>query len=200
MSTEEVNASKLKQEEGQAKEGKESTSAPDVEPVLSKPDAVKDVAKGNGELVVSVKMLYQTAVVAALACSILSVFMYDRFFATKIAVFDYPDFLIRVRNGVISGAISQDQLKNYMELAESKIKSQPRNYVVLSGDVLLGDGKGAKKISDGIDIPRGPVQGSGPQTPGVGQPLAGQGGQLTVPGIQQQGGVVPQMPPAQGGQ
>ena len=143
-------------------------------------------------LVVSVKVLYQTTVIVALVCSVLSIYIYHSFFALRVATMDLPGYMMNVRDAVANGVMSQEQVVAAVEAAADATKSVPDRYVLISGDVILGDAKRVLKVplpaikSSRYQGQAGQQQGGAPllQQPGQGgaqgQPLNQPGGQPNI--------------------
>lgn len=125
--------------------------APEEQPVATEsPVACPDDTEGTVATpvaeYVTTKFFYQTVVVVSLVASVLSLFVYDRFFATKIATFDFPGYLMSVREKMAlagNAADAEKVLMTGLSTAENIVKNVPRNYVVISGDAILGDSKPA---------------------------------------------------------
>lgn len=92
-----------------------------------------------------------TVVLVSLLSSIGSIFLYDRFFATKFVSFDLPGYLksLQIEAGKAGPGQEKDmaeKMQKSLAKVEKLILSQPKNVVVLSGDVVLGDSKPVKRL------------------------------------------------------
>jgi len=96
---------------------------------------------------VSVKVLYQAVLFVSLAMSALSLVVYDRFFAIKIASFDMPGFLTQVRTARLENRITEEQANKLWDEAKRQVDVLPPNYLVLSGDIIFGNAKRVKKLT-----------------------------------------------------
>ena len=81
--------------------------------------------------------------------SLLSVFVYDRFLATRIAVFDFPGYMLKLKQDAAAGKVDQAQAEQRVEAALELVNSVPSNVVVISGDVILGKKGRYEKLSLG---------------------------------------------------
>lgn len=100
---------------------------------------------------VSARVMYQAVVIVSLAMSALSVAIYDRFFTTKFAAFDLPGLLVTIQAGRANGSMTEEQAVKKLDEVESMINSLPKNYVVLSGDTILGKPTHIRKLSISTD-------------------------------------------------
>lgn len=98
---------------------------------------------------VTAGVMYQAVIFVSLAVSLLSCFLYDHFLAMKIAVFDLPGYLVRLKADMASGKMTEAQMKQSLDEADRLVNSVPSNIVVISGDVLLGQAKRVQKLSVG---------------------------------------------------
>lgn len=89
---------------------------------------------------------YLVTIFISLASTILGIFIYDRFFVPKIAVFDLPGYVIGLRNLYLSKQISDEELRRKIDEAISIVQAHTPNYVVFSSDVVLGRNKKIKVI------------------------------------------------------
>jgi hypothetical protein len=69
--------------------------------------------------------------------SVLSVLVYDRYFATKIVAVDVRGFMEEQKKRYLSGAIGDERLKEEIEKLEKAISGVPSNKVVLMGEVVV---------------------------------------------------------------
>lgn len=109
-------------------------------------DGVPTASGSTTEGTVSMGTLYRACLAASIVCSILSVSIYDRFFATKIAVMDLPGYMSQISTALSGGAIDNLQMLAYVDAAGKAVTSVPKNYIVISGDVILGPATHALKI------------------------------------------------------
>lgn len=80
-----------------------------------------------------------------ITCIILVV--YTKLFVPSLAVVDFDSYLLGVRNLYLSGRISDDDVKKYIDQAVEIIKNEGKGYtVILGGSVILRD-KNIKQIS-----------------------------------------------------
>lgn len=95
---------------------------------------------------VSVKVFYQALLLVTFAASILTVVVYDRYFTVKIASFDLPGYWTQLREARMAGKITQEQSDRLMDGVKQQIDSLPPNYVVISGDAILGNATRVKRL------------------------------------------------------
>lgn len=69
--------------------------------------------------------------------SILSVLVYDRYYATKIVAVDVRGFMEEQKKRYLAGAIGDEQLKEGIEKLERAISGVSSNKVVLMGEVVV---------------------------------------------------------------
>ncbi len=127
----------------------------------------------SAQVYVTTKVFYQAIIVVSLVASALSTVVYDRYFATKVAVFDLPGYLMSVREKMAlagNAANAEQILVAGLNEAEKIVKSVPNNYVVISGDAVLGDSKPALVL---YRYPKKPQMDS--QSPAVQQPTPAPG-------------------------
>jgi hypothetical protein len=65
-------------------------------------------------------------------------FVYDRYFAQKIVAVDLKGFLEEQRDQFLGKKINEEQLKANIDVMEGKIKSMPKNKIMILGDVVVG--------------------------------------------------------------
>ena len=66
------------------------------------------------------------------------IFLYDRFMAPKIVAVDIKGFVEKQRDLYIAKKINEEQLKANLDAMEKKIKSMPKNTIMISADVMVG--------------------------------------------------------------
>ena len=67
------------------------------------------------------------------------IFLYDRFMAPKIVAVDIKGFVEKQRDLYIAKKIDDEQLKANLDAMEKKIKSMPKNTIMISADVMVGE-------------------------------------------------------------
>lgn len=103
-------------------------------------------------LTVTAGVLYQTVIVVSLVLSILAVVVYHQWVSRhpaagiQIATFDFPSYLKQLQVDMASGKITEQQMLAKLDELTKRIDSLPPNYVVLSGDCILGHPKQVRKI------------------------------------------------------
>lgn len=114
-------------------------------------DETKAPAKPEGKSpqCVTARVMYQAVIFVSLSMSLLACFLYDRFLATKVAVFDFPGYLVKLKADMASGKMTEEQMKQSLDDVERIVNSVPSNVVVISGDAILGQPKRIQKISVG---------------------------------------------------
>ena len=107
------------------------TAAPAEKPPVASPviaQSVSPLGIGTVALVAFfVAMITTSAVVVA----------YDYFLAQKIVTVDMKGYLMNQQTKFISGQITEDQLKASFAQMDAKIKSTPKNRVVVVSDVVV---------------------------------------------------------------
>ena len=145
--------------QGNMQEGQESGKTEDVkQEVAQVAPSVENVSEPVHiePMQVTMGILYATVVIVSLMTSVLSVFVYDRFFATRIGTYDLPGHVLWLRNNLVakmqSGAINEQQAQELMakdlEGVNTIIKALPRNVIVISGDTVIGSPKRLITIPD----------------------------------------------------
>jgi len=76
-------------------------------------------------------------VVISVMSSALSVFVYDRYFATHIMAVDIKGFLATQRDRYLEGKINDEQLAKSLDYLESYVNALPKNKKIIMGDVVL---------------------------------------------------------------
>jgi DNA-dependent RNA polymerase auxiliary subunit epsilon len=77
--------------------------------------------------------------------SVVSIFIYDRFFALKVAVVDLKGFVDTTRVLYLEGKLTDEGVRKAFEQLKFKVESMPNNYVVITSDVILKiPGRGQK--------------------------------------------------------
>lgn len=69
--------------------------------------------------------------------SILSVFVYDRYFAQKIVAVDIKGYIAEQRDLYVAGKINDEQLKQNIDRLEKVLADIPKNKVVIMGDAVI---------------------------------------------------------------
>lgn len=77
------------------------------------------------------------------AVSALSVSIYDRFFAQKVAVIDIRGYMMDRKNMFLSGKISEKEFTASVDHVEKALQKADKRAVVLLGDAVV---KSAEKI------------------------------------------------------
>ena len=67
------------------------------------------------------------------------IFLYDRFIAPKIVAVDIKGFVEKQRDLYVAKKIDDEQLKANLDAMEKKIKSMPKNTIMISADVMVGE-------------------------------------------------------------
>ncbi len=75
----------------------------------------------------------------AMTISILSLYVYDAWFAPKIVTVDFKAYLEGEKKRYLSGEIDDAALEENMERFQQKIKSLPKNTTVLIEEVVVSD-------------------------------------------------------------
>ena len=119
--------------------------APPVAPVQTPATAASvEAAPVKTPEYVTTGFLYKVVFVVAIMTSLLTVFTYDRVYATKVMVFDLQDYLTKIRTDAANNKLTPDQFKTRLDVLESNVLSVPKNTIIITGDVILG--KNAKRL------------------------------------------------------
>jgi hypothetical protein len=73
----------------------------------------------------------------SLLISLVSIFVYDRFFVQKIVAVDVKGYIAEQRDLYISGKINEEQLKANIDKMEKVVTSIPKNKVIIMGDAVI---------------------------------------------------------------
>jgi hypothetical protein len=76
-------------------------------------------------------------VIISLLMSVLSVFLYDKFFAQKIIAVDMKGYIARQRDLYMEGKLTDEQFRAGVDRLEEAVKSIPANRVAIMADVVL---------------------------------------------------------------
>ncbi len=74
----------------------------------------------------------------AIFVSTATVFVYDRFFATKITVFDMQGYLHGIKVLYMQNKITEADVNKYLDLMDQAVKNRPKNEVILGAEVVYG--------------------------------------------------------------
>ena len=77
------------------------------------------------------------AAIISILCSVLSVFVYDRYFAQKVVTFDLKGFIGEQRDLYLAGKLTDEQFKANLDNIEAIMKGIPKRKVVLMGDAVI---------------------------------------------------------------
>lgn len=69
--------------------------------------------------------------------SVLSVFVYDRFFAQKVVSVDLKGFISKQRDLYLAGKLTDEQFRLNVDRVEEAIKKVSRNKVVIMQDAVV---------------------------------------------------------------
>lgn len=111
--------------------GKEDNKMDEALPGKAKEEASSDVSTGNK------KTPWFLMIIVSIACSALSIFIYDQFFAQKVVAFDLKGFIAQQRDLSISGKLTDEQFKANLDRVESLMNSVPKRKVILMGDAVI---------------------------------------------------------------
>jgi hypothetical protein len=107
------------------------------EPKGNKIRTQKDVPNASRRMTIG----YLDIIMIALVTALLTVTIYDRFFATKVAMVDLTGFVKEQKELFAQGKIDQAELSSNLSRLQTYIKGQPKNLMVISKDVVLANGK-----------------------------------------------------------
>jgi|SRR5579863_1469183 len=75
--------------------------------------------------------------IISMTVSVLSVLVYDRYFAPKIVAIDVRGYMAEQKELYLSGQIDDEKLKENLDRLQRIIDGVPRNKTVIMGDVVL---------------------------------------------------------------
>ncbi len=92
---------------------------------------------------------YSLRVIALCLCmnsvlSVLTVFIYDRYFAEKVAVVDIRGYLMDRKNMFLTGRITEKEFAESVDNIEKALRKTDKRTVVLMGDAVV---RNAEKIN-----------------------------------------------------
>lgn len=77
------------------------------------------------------------ALLASIASSVMSTYIYHRKFAPKIAAIDVKGFVDRQREDFVANRIDEEGLKKNMMKLDAALQAVPDDTIVLMGDVVV---------------------------------------------------------------
>ena len=83
--------------------------------------------------------LFVTVAVINLVLTSGLLYLYDRYMAPRVVAVDIKGFIERQRDLYVSGKINDKQLKANLDAMEHRIKSMPKNVVMITADVVVGE-------------------------------------------------------------
>ena len=107
------------------------------EPKGNKIRTQKDVPNASRRMTIG----YLDIIMIALVTALLTVTIYDRFFATKVVMVDLTGFVKEQKELFAQGKIDQAELSSNLSRLQTYIKGQPKNLMVITKDVVLANGK-----------------------------------------------------------
>ena len=97
------------------------------------------VAQGNPPVYSRKVLLYLIGtVLLSIITSVLSVIIYDQYYATKIIALDFKGFITYQRELYMTQKITDAQFRQNIDNLEKIVLGVPRNHVVIMGDAVLG--------------------------------------------------------------
>ncbi|HOS58864.1 MAG TPA: hypothetical protein PK661_02100 [Syntrophorhabdaceae bacterium] len=104
-------------------------------------DKVVENKCSNGDKKITAQMskLFVVCLIVAISTisSALSVFVYDKFFATHIMAVDIKGYLATQRDRYLEGKINDEQLAKSLDYLESYVNTLPKNKKIIMGDVVV---------------------------------------------------------------
>jgi len=79
--------------------------------------------------------------------SVISIFIYDRYFVPKIAVVDLEAYVNSLRYLYVTGKLSEKDLDKYMDIAVESIRDKKDRYVIFLGSVVVGRPKNVEYVA-----------------------------------------------------
>lgn len=97
----------------------------------------------------NIKQIIITVLISAVVSSG-CIFVYDKFFAQKIIMFDLKGYVATLRDLYVAGKMNDEQLKRAIDRIEAIVNSQPKRKIIITSDVLLGGGDRVEDITPKI--------------------------------------------------
>ena len=83
--------------------------------------------------------LFVTVAVINLVLTSGLLYLYDKYMAPRVVAVDIKGFIERQRDLYVSRKINDEQLKANLDAMEHRIKSMPKNVVMITADVVVGE-------------------------------------------------------------
>lgn len=83
--------------------------------------------------------LFVTVAVINLVLTSGLLYLYDRYVVPRVVAVDIKGFIERQRDLYVSKKINDEQLKANLDAMEHRIKSMPKNVVMITADVVVGE-------------------------------------------------------------
>ena len=83
--------------------------------------------------------LFVTVAILNLVLTSGLLYLYDRYMAPRVVAVDIKGFIERQRDLYVSRKINDEQLKANLDAMEYRIKSMPKNVVMITADVVVGE-------------------------------------------------------------
>jgi hypothetical protein len=99
---------------------------------------------------------YLDVIVITLIIALLTVFVYDRFFATRVVMVDLTGFVREQKELLARGKIDQAEVSANLARLQTYIKNQPKNLMVITKAVVLANGREIPLPVSGTDHPSSP--------------------------------------------
>ncbi|MEM3580407.1 MAG: hypothetical protein QXQ64_03985 [Candidatus Bathyarchaeia archaeon] len=84
-----------------------------------------------------IKELFKIVLIS-LIISACSIFVYDKFFATKIVTFDLQGYIATLRQLYLTKQLDDTELRKRIDRIEEIVMNTPRRKVIITSDVILG--------------------------------------------------------------
>lgn len=101
---------------------------------------IGEPAKQEDKPRVNYGYVFLLVLLVCLVVNTVSFYIYDRYMAPKIYVYDLKQFVKEQRDKYLKGLITEDDFKKSVIDLDAKIKSLPENAIVITKDVILKGG------------------------------------------------------------
>ena len=102
---------------------------------IAKPDEAVTASPKFGRRMIAGFLVMQ------LAISVMTIGIYDRFFAQKVAVLDVNKYIASLRTDYVAGKINSEALKQAPKKIKQAVDSVGSNTIILLGEAVLKNGE-----------------------------------------------------------
>jgi len=99
--------------------------------------APAEAKKPESKPAISMLKVVLIVLIVSLFSSAVSVFVYDRFYAQKVAAIDIKGYLAEQKDLYTAGKLTDDQFEAKLDTLEALVDSVPKNKALITGDVAV---------------------------------------------------------------